>query len=146
MSVSVEDARAMLEMNYREQTNNELKNDLNLIKNQYLAKRADSTELSSLSVLELLETKLALRRIVSAEPVKSQYPGLYENIEIYIDSLSKTRQIEARTSTLMALNQLLDTVLAGGDSIDGDLPVQFEDAGEQDAFLGLISRLTKLLE
>ncbi len=141
-----EDARTLLSMNSREQSRLELKNDLNLLKHRYLSEAADSSEPDLLSVLQLLETKLALRRIVTAEPVKSQYPDLYENIENSIDSLIKSHELEARVSTLNALNQLLDTALAGRGSIDGNLPVQFEDLSERDAFLGLISRLMKLLD
>ena len=121
--------------------------ELSRLKESYLsAGTTDPQTADPLSVLELLEAKLVLRKIVSSEPVRSQYPDLYDNLELYIESVAAERQVQARLTALTTLNRLLDTLLSEEGSTAVDRQAGFEGAGERAEFVRLIERLTALLE
>ncbi|MBN1686487.1 MAG: hypothetical protein JW852_07515 [Spirochaetales bacterium] len=121
--------------------------ELGSVKDGYLSSAATGSQnVTPLSVLELLEMKLVLRRVVSSEPIKSEYPDFYDSIERYVESLLQEREAEARLSTLTSLNRLLDTVLSEGQSSTVEPQVPFQTTGERDMFLGLMDRLMKLLK
>ncbi len=125
----------------------ELKGELGSIKNVYLNQTVEQSPANDpLSVLELLETKLVLRRIVSSEPVRSEYPNLYGNLEQYINSLVDEQRADGRLSTLRKLNELLDAVISKDTSTVAGTPEDFTSKQEQDAFLGFIDRLMKIIE
>ena len=87
---------------------------------------------------------MLIKRIVDSEPVRTQYPGLYDKIERYLEALVEEQQRDTRIETLSTINGLIDDVLAGGDGYEA-VSAAFSDSGERDALLGLIDRLKKLL-
>ena len=96
-------------------------------------------------VLEHLETKLLIKRIVDSEPVRSQYPDLYDQIEGYLEALLEEKQQDTRVATLVAINKLMDTVLTSGAGAVS-ITSTFTNSSEREAILGFMDRLQKLLE
>jgi chromosome segregation ATPase len=64
-------------------------------------------------VLALLETKLRVRQVLSSEPVKSQHPGLYEQLEQYLDAFGREQQQEGQSTVLSDAMTLLDSLKGG---------------------------------
>ena len=61
-------------------------------------------------ILDLLETKILLKQVLSSEPVKSQHPELLDQIELYFDVFGDTRKEEGRTAALTEINNLLESL------------------------------------
>jgi chromosome segregation ATPase len=51
-------------------------------------------------VLALLETKLRVRQALSAEPLASRYPGLYDELERYLDAYGQEQRQEGQSGAL----------------------------------------------
>jgi chromosome segregation ATPase len=64
-------------------------------------------------VLALLETKLRVRQVLSAEPVKSQHPGLYEQLEQYLDAFGREQRQEGQSTVLSDALAVLEGLKAG---------------------------------
>ena len=149
-----DNARELLSLNsYKTQAENErsardeLIEDLNRLKNSYIERNASVVPSEDpLTVLELLETKLALRRIASTEPIKSDYPDLYQNLENYLDTLVAESRSEARLSTLISINDMLDSVLPQSTGMPADYDALLENPSEKDVFLAFIDRIVALLK
>ena len=99
----------------------------------------------SIKALALLETKLLIKRVMVSDSVRSQYPNLYDQTELYLEELVANQQVETRIETLKDLNSLLDGVLSD-QVISPDLLLPFEEVTGRDDFLGLIERLKTLLQ
>lgn len=61
-------------------------------------------------ILDLLGTKILLKQVLSAEPVKSQHPDLLDQIELYFDVLGDTQKEEGRKAVLTEINNLLESL------------------------------------
>jgi hypothetical protein len=68
---------------------------------------------SQARVLALLETKLRVRKVLSSEPVASQHPGLYEQLEQYFDALGREQRQEGQSTVLSDALTVLDTLKGG---------------------------------
>ncbi len=76
------------------------------------AGKAGSTSTQA-QVLALLETKLRVRQVLSAEPVKSQHPGLYEQLEQYLDAFGREQRQEGQSTVLSDALTVLDSLKGG---------------------------------
>jgi hypothetical protein len=63
---------------------------------------------SQAQVLALLETKLRVRQALSSEPLASRYPGLYEELERYLDAYGLEQRQEGLASALQDAATLLE--------------------------------------
>ncbi|MCK5202093.1 MAG: hypothetical protein KAR21_27260, partial [Spirochaetales bacterium] len=61
-------------------------------------------------ILDLLATKVLLKQVLSTEPVKSQYPELLDQIELYFDIFGDTQKKEGRTAILNEINNILESM------------------------------------
>jgi hypothetical protein len=59
-------------------------------------------------VLALLETKLRVRQALSAEPLASRYPGLYEELERYLDAYGQEQRQEGQAAALQEVTTVLE--------------------------------------
>jgi hypothetical protein len=64
-------------------------------------------------VLALLETKLRVRQVLSSEPVRSQHPGLYEQLEQYLDAFAREQRQEGQSAVLSDALAVLDGLKGG---------------------------------
>ena len=119
--------------------------DLSSLRTKYVeATGIDAEEEDPLAILEHLETKLLIKRIVDSDPVRTEYPDLYDKIERYLEALEEENFRDARVLTLKNINGLIDNVISGGVVAD-DIEATYTDAAERDELLGLIDRLKRLL-
>ena len=122
--------------------------ELSSFRSRYV-ERIDISDVSATdeatAALELLETKLLVKRIMVSEPVRTMYPDLYDQMELYLEELMENQRAETRVETLADINKLIDGVLSK-QSMSAALANPFEEAAGQDEFLGLIDRLNTLLE
>jgi hypothetical protein len=63
---------------------------------------------SQAQVLALLETKLRVRQALSAEPLASRYPGLYEELERYLDAYGQEQRQEGQAAALQDVTAVLE--------------------------------------
>jgi chromosome segregation ATPase len=63
---------------------------------------------SQAQVLALLETKLRVRQALSAEPLASRYPGLYDDLERYLDAYGQEQRQEGQAGALQDAATLLE--------------------------------------
>ena len=63
---------------------------------------------SQAQVLALLEAKLRVRQALSAEPLASRYPGLYEELERYLDAFGREQRLEGQADALQAAAAVLE--------------------------------------
>ncbi len=63
---------------------------------------------SQAQVLALLETKLRVRQALSAEPLASRYPGLYEELEKYLDAYGQEQRQEGQAGALQDAAAVLE--------------------------------------
>lgn len=65
-------------------------------------------------VLELVDTKIKLREVVSSEPVKSQYPSLARDLEDYFEVYGNSQTRVGQEEALRDANAVLDSLLGRG--------------------------------
>ena len=70
--------------------------------------KQSTVENSQDQVIDLLAVKVLLQQIVSTEPVKSEYPELENEMEIFFTNYSRALRREGRASTVKELVSLLD--------------------------------------
>jgi hypothetical protein len=63
---------------------------------------------SQAQVLALLETKLRVRQALSSEPLASRYPGLYEELERYLDAYGQEQRQEGQAAALQEAATVLE--------------------------------------
>lgn len=61
-------------------------------------------------LLKLLETKITLRKVLTSESVKSQYPSLYEDTEDYFAAIENTKYSEGKTAALKDLTKIVQAL------------------------------------
>ncbi len=61
-------------------------------------------------ILDLLATKVLLKQVLSTEAIKSQYPELLDQIELYFDIFGDNQKKEGRTAVLNEINKILESV------------------------------------
>jgi hypothetical protein len=124
----------------------ELLADLLALRTKYQEDTSTGQQNNEPSVLlEHLEAKLLLKRIVDSEPVRSQYPDLYDKIEGYLEALLDEKEKDTRVATIVNINKMMDTVLRSGPRAVS-IASTLADSSEREAILGFMDRLQKLLE
>jgi len=68
----------------------------------------DRNTTSQEQIVDLLETKTLLKQVLSSEPLKSQYPQLLDQVELYFDALGDTKKEEGRKTVLNELDKLME--------------------------------------
>ena len=107
---------------------------------------SDAGDSTSVSALELLETKLVILRIIGSESIQAQYPDLTDQLNAYLDALVAEQRGDATEKTLAGVNVVLDALLdgsAGDQAIRADQvpPALADTDGEIGKFFGLLGRL-----
>ena len=88
--------------------------ELQRIRRQYLALSARyeaATDGASAALVTLLETKVLIQRVLISEPVRSQYPELYDRFELYLEALVEEQERETRVAVLRDVETLLDSLI-----------------------------------
>jgi len=88
--------------------------ELEDIRRQYLAlsaQAAASAKGASSSLVTLLETKVLIQRVLISEPVRSQYPELYDRFESYLEALVQEQERSTQVAVLRDVETLLDSLI-----------------------------------
>ena len=128
----------------------EMGSRLEKIKEEYeafLASNAVTPDSSREILLDLIETKLQLKRVVGSASVRLEYPDLYEDMDDYFDALSEEQRRAGYGETLQDLNSVLSAILssAGEDEL-GDVWKRYDDVPQENLMEGFLDSIQSILE
>lgn len=63
------------------------------------------------SVVDLLETKVQLREVVDSDPVRTRYPALYNDMELYFDAFGAEKEESGRRAAYQAASAALEGLI-----------------------------------
>jgi chromosome segregation ATPase len=104
-----------------------------------------SADVSQDKVLALVDTKLQVREVLASQPVRRQYPELYEAMEEYFDTYGKVQLRSGREDALKDAIAVLDD-LSGSGSADLSAMKRSYGSAEVDLFAEFLRKLEALLE
>jgi chromosome segregation ATPase len=124
-----------------------LRREVSTLRQRYssLSASGASARVSQSKVLDLVDTKLQVREVLSSEPVRSQYPELYDAMEEYFDTYGKVQLQSGQEEALKDANEVLDDLLGRG-SADLSAMKRSYGAAEGDPFAQFLKKLEALLE
>ena len=124
-----------------------LRQEVSTLRKRYasLSSSGAAARVSQSKVLDLVDTKLQVREVLSSEPVRSQYPELYEAMEEYFDTYGTVQLQSGQEEALKDANAVLDDLLGSG-SADLSAMKRSYAAAEGDPFAKFLQKLEALLE
>ncbi len=111
-----------------------------------LSSSGASARVSQAKVLELVDTKLQVREVLSSEPVRSQYPELYDAMEEYFDTYGKVQLQSGQEEALKDANAVLDDLLGSGSADLTAMKKSYAASADGDPFALFLQKLQALLE
>jgi myosin heavy subunit len=112
---------------------------------QLLAAGAGPAADSQAQVLALLEAKLRVRQALSAEPLASRYPGLYEELERYLDAYGREQRQEGQADALQNAAAVLEGLSAKTPRLDARRLKGDYSGAARDSLACFMERLRGLL-
>ena len=97
-------------------------------------------------LVDLLETKITLRQVLVSDPVRKEYPDLYEDIETYFTALGKEKFEEGKKLAVADLSGLL-SALKNPDQRDRQVRLllqKYNTPEERDLLLQFMQNLISL--
>ena len=124
-----------------------IRQEVSTLRRRYssLSSSGASARVSQSKVLDLVDTKLQVREVLSSEPVRSQYPELYDAMEEYFDTYGKVQLQSGQEEALGDANRVLDDLLGSG-SADLSAMKRSYGAAQGDPFAQFLQKLEALLE
>ncbi len=101
---------------------------------------------SQAQVLALLETKLRVRQALSAEPLASRYPGLYAELERYLDAYGQEQRQEGLASALQEVSAVLEGLASKTPRLDVRRLAAVSASRAREPFARFVSRLLQALK
>ena len=108
----------------------------------YMSSLPENTEPDQDEIIDLLGTKVILKQIVSTEPVKSQYPELLDQLELYFSTFGDNQKEKGRTGAFDEINSLISSLKDNSGTADRPWEAQ---SSSTDDFRIFLDNLTKLL-
>lgn len=124
-----------------------LRQEVSTLRQRYssLSSGGAAARVSQSKVLDLVDTKLQVREVLSSEPVRSQYPELYDAMEEYFDTYGKVQLQSGQEEALEDANKVLDDLLGSG-SADLSAMKRSYGTAQGDPFARFLQKLEALLE
>ncbi len=124
-----------------------LRQEVSSLRQRYssLSSSGASGRVSQSKVLDLVDTKLQVREVLSSEPVRSQYPELYDAMEEYFNIYGKVQLQSGQEDALEDANAVLDDLLGSGSANLSAMKNSYA-AAEDDPFAQFLRKLEALLE
>jgi chromosome segregation ATPase len=125
-----------------------LRQEVSTLRRRYnsLSSGGASARVSQAKVLELVDTKLQVREVLSSEPVKSQYPELYDAMEDYFETYGKVQLQSGQEEALKDANAVLDDLLGSGSADLSAMKKSYAASAGGDPFGRFLQKLEALLE
>ncbi len=124
-----------------------LRQEVSTLRRRYnsLSSHGASARVSQARVLDLVDTKLQVREVLSSEPVRSQYPELYEAMEDYFDTYGKVQLQSGQEGALEDANAVLDDLLGSGSADLSAMKRSYAASANGDPFALFLQKLEALL-
>jgi len=97
-------------------------------------------------VLALLETKLRVRQALSTEPLASRYPGLYEELERYLDAYGQEQRQEGLATALQDVATVLEGLSLKTPRLDVRRLASATAGRARESFSRFVARLLEALK
>jgi chromosome segregation ATPase len=125
-----------------------LRQEVSTLRRRYnsLSSSGASARVSQAKVLELVDTKLQVREVLSSEPVKSRYPELYGAMEDYFETYGKVQLQSGQEEALRDANAVLDDLLGSGSADLSAMKKSYAASADGDPFARFLQKLEALLE
>jgi len=111
-----------------------------------IAAGAASAEASQAQVLALLETKLRVRQALAAEPLASRYPGLYEELERYLDAYGQEQRQEGQAGAWQEAAGVLEGLALPTPRLDARRLASGPAGRAREGFQRFVARLREALK
>ena len=111
-----------------------------------IATGAASAEASQAQVLALLETKLRVRQALAAEPLASRYPGLYEELERYLDAYGQEQRQEGQAGAWQEAAGVLEGLALPTPRLDARRLASGPAGRAREGFQRFVARLREALK
>ena len=111
----------------------------------YMSSLPGNIEPDQDEIIDLLGTKVILKQIVSTEPIKSQYPELLDQLELYFSTFGDNQKEEGRSGAINEINSLLESLIDTSGSSASDKPWTSQSTNRED-FTQLLDNLNELLK
>jgi myosin heavy subunit len=105
-----------------------------------------SDRVSQQKVLDLVDTKLQVREVLSSDSVRSEYPNLYDAMEEYFDTYGKVQTQSGQEEALKDAIAVLDDLLGTGSRANLSSMKSSYTTGNGDLFAQFLAKLEALLE
>ena len=124
-----------------------LRQEVSTLRRRYnsLSSSGASARVSQAKVLDLVDTKLQVREVLSSEPIRTQYPELYDAMEDYFDTYGKVQLQSGQEEALKDANAVLDDLLGSGSADLSSMKKSYA-AAEGDPFARFLQKLEALLK
>jgi hypothetical protein len=125
-----------------------LKGQLEQTRRDYLSLRAPAdtgSDQSRRNLMDLLEVKLQVQKILLSEPIRSEYPQLYQRFDQYLQALVTEQEQQAQDTAFTGVNELLSDLVANKRP-EIDTFSRLRSDSSQDQFVTLLDRLGQLLQ
>ena len=103
----------------------------------YLNTIPESEQQDQDQILDLLATKVLLKQIVSSDSVKSQYPDLLDQLELYFNIFGDNQKEDGRSAAIGEINSLLESLIDTSYSSTSDTPWTEQSTNREDLTLFL---------
>jgi chromosome segregation ATPase len=125
-----------------------LRQEVSTLRRRYnsLSSSGASARVSQAKVLDLVDTKLQVREVLSSEPVKSKYPELYDAMEDYFETYGKVQLQSGQEVALQDANAVLDDLLGSGSADLSAMKKSYAASADGDPFARFLQKLEALLE
>jgi chromosome segregation ATPase len=104
---------------------------------------ADTTQAQ---VLALLETKLRVRQALSTEPLASRYPGLYEELERYLEAFGQEQRQEGQAVVWQEVAAVLEGLALKAPRLDARRLASGYTGRAREPFQRFVARLREALK
>ena len=124
-----------------------LRQEVGTLRRRYnsLSSGGASARVSQSKVLDLVDTKLQVREVLSSQPVRSRYPGLYDAMEEYFETFGTVQLQSGQEEALQDANAVLDDLLGSGSADLTSMKRSYAGA-EGDPFAQFLQKLEALLD
>ncbi|MBN2553682.1 MAG: hypothetical protein JXB06_12975 [Spirochaetales bacterium] len=125
-----------------------LRQEVSSLRQRYtaLSARGGTARVSQAKVLDLVDTKLKVREVLSSEPVRREYPELYDAMEDYFDTYGTVQLQAGQEEALDDAIEVLDDLLGSGSADLSAMKRSYAASPEGDRFAEFLQKLEALLK